>query len=183
MKKFLLILLILSLALSATAAFADYGAVLNRNARICTGADLKTKAGKLPKYTAVTVKSVKSGISEISWNGLTGWTRSKYLESPWETLVKALKEHGEETTERTPRYVRKTCYMYDYPSTKANRLEKVKKGTVLIGCGERNGWSIVTDDKESFYGYIKTSNLDGLSGGDGSRFHLKNYPYFFGNML
>jgi len=48
----------------------------------------------------------------------------------------------------------------------------VKKGRILTGFKEKGGWSIVMDSSEKYYGYIKTSNLEGISGGDGTHYLL-----------
>ena len=172
MKKKLALLLVLLIALSSATALADYGAILKKNARIYTNAKMKTSLGKIPKYISVIVKSVKSGKAKINYRGKTVYIKGKYLSRPWIDFQEKRKKQGIDHLEDCLRYVKKTCYVYDYPSTGAKKLKKVKKGRVLTGFREKGGWSIVMDSSEKYYGYIKTSNLEGISGGDGGHYPL-----------
>ena len=96
---------------------------------------------------------------------------STYLGYPWKVLLGKRLNKGIEHTEDTLRYVKQDCYIYDYPSKRAN-ASKVKQGAILCSCGERKGWSMLIDSNEVFYGYIPTAYLEGVSGGDGSHYAL-----------
>ena len=75
------------------------------------------------------------------------------------------------------RYVKRSCYVYDYPSTSARKLARVMKGRLLTGFKEKGSWSIVMNSLEKHYGYIKTSNLEGYGGGDEQLDSRKNIVY------
>lgn len=172
MKKKLAFALICLLLLSSVTALADYGAIMRKNTNAYANSKLSTPVGTIPKYAAVVVKSVKSGKAKVSFRGYTVYVKSNSLQRPFDdyTYKEVVVEGG--NTEDTIRYVKKTCYVYDYPSTKAHKLKKVKKGTILSGFMEKGGWSIVLDRSNTYYGYVKTSNLLGLSGGDNSFYKL-----------
>ena len=173
MKRKIALLLVLLIAISTITAQADYGAILKKNAKIYTDAKMKNSLGTIPKYIAVVVKSVKSGRAKINFRGYTVYMKSKYLSRPWIDLQKKREKQGINHTEDCLRYVKKSCYVYDYPSTGAKKLKRVKKGRILTGFKEKGGWSIVMDKTEKYYGYIKTSNLEGISGGDGTHYPLQ----------
>ena len=163
--------LAVSLALASVGALAEYGAVMKQNAAVYDSADMRAAIGTLPKYTAVVVKSVRSGKAQLSVNGKTVWVRSESLAKPWKTLLAKRLKASIEHTEDMIRLVKRDCCIYTYPSVKAPRV-RVKKGTILTGSIEKKGWSMVLDNNEVYYGYIKTSNIEGVSGGDGTRFAL-----------
>ena len=173
MKKVLAVILVFLFLFASVGALADYGAILKKNARVYADSGLRTPVGTLPRYLAVKVKSVKSGKAKISVRGSTVYVRSRYLQRPWIDFLKERRKQGIDHLEDCIRYVRKTCYVYDYPNTKAKKLKRVKKGTELTGFMEKNGWSIVMDPSEKFYGYILTSKLEGVSGGDGTHYRLQ----------
>ena len=172
MKKKIALLLVVLIVLSTVTALADYGAILKKDAKIYTDAKMKNSLGTIPKYIAVVVKSVKSGRAKINFRGYTVFMKSKYLSRPWIDFQKKRLKQGIEHTEDCLRYVKKSCYVYDYPSTGAKKLARVNKGKVLTGFKEKGGWSIVMDRTDTYYGYIKTSNLEGISGGDGTHYPL-----------
>ena len=173
MKRKIAFILVILIVFSTASALADYGAILKKNAKIYTDAKMRNSLGTLPKYLAVIVKSNKSGKAKINFRGYTVYIRSKYLQRPWIDLQKKREKQGIEHTEDCLRYVKKSCYVYDYPSTGAKKLARVNKGKVLTGFKEKGGWSIVMDRTDTYYGYIKTSNLEGISGGDGSHYPLQ----------
>lgn len=172
MKRRIAFLLVVLIALSTATALADYGAILKKNAKIYSDAKMKNSLGTIPKYISVVVKSVKSGRAKINFRGYTVYIKSKYLSRPWITFQRKRKKQGIDHLEDCLRYVKKSCYVYDYPSTGAKKLKRVKKGRILTGFKEKGGWSIVMDSSEKYYGYIKTSNLEGISGGDGTHYPL-----------
>ncbi len=172
MKKKIALMLVVLIALSSVTALADYGAILKKDARIYADAKMKNALGTIPKYIAVIVKSVKSGRAKINFRGYTVYMKSKHLSRPWIDFQKKRKKQGIDHLEDCLRYVKKRCYVYDYPSTSAKKLKRVKRGRVLTGFKEKGGWSIVMDKTEKYYGYIKTSNLEGISGGDGGHYPL-----------
>ena len=172
MKKKIALLLVVLIVLSTVTALADYGAILKKDAKIYTDAKMKSSLGTIPKYFAVVVKSAKSGRAKINFRGYTVYMKSKYLSRPWITFQKKRRKQGIDHLEDCLRYVKKSCYVYDYPNTGAKKLKRVKKGKVLTGFKEKGGWSIVMDSSETYYGYIKTSNLEGISGGDGTHHPL-----------
>ena len=173
MKKMVALILALMIIISTATAFADYGAILKQDASIYSDSGMRTSLGTLPKHIAVIVKSVESGKAKISFRGYIVYIRSKYLQRPWLDFQKERKKQGIEHLEDCLRYIKKTCYVYDYPSAKAKKLKKLKKGTILTGFKENGGWSIVMDKSETYYGYIMTSKLEGISGGDGSHYKLQ----------
>lgn len=172
MKRRIAFLLVVLIALSTATALADYGAILKKNAKIYSDAKMKNSLGTIPKYISVVVKSVKSERAKINFRGYTVYIKSKYLSRPWITFQRKRKKQGIDHLEDCLRYVKKSCYVYDYPSTGAKKLKRVKKGRILTGFKEKGGWSIVMDSSEKYYGYIKTSNLEGISGGDGTHYPL-----------
>ena len=172
-KRAFSLLLICLLICSAFSALADYGAILKSDAKVYRDPKLRSSVGTLQKYQAVVVLSMQSGKAKITARGKTVYIHNRYLGRPWIDFQKKRKKQGIDHLEDCLRYVKKTCYVYDYPGTKAKKLKKVRKGTVLIGFGESGGWSIVMDKTETYYGYIKTSKLEGISGGDGSHYKLK----------
>ena len=172
MKRRIAFLLVVLIALSTATALADYGAILKKNAKIYSDAKMKNSLGTIPKYISVVVKSVKSGRAKINFRGYTVYIKSKYLSRPWITFQRKRKKQGIDHLDDCLRYVKKSCYVYDYPSTGAKKLKRVKKGRILTGFKEKGGWSIVMDSSEKYYGYIKTSNLEGISGGDGTHYPL-----------
>lgn len=172
MKRRIAFLLVVLIALSTATALADYGAILKKNAKIYSDAKMKNSLGTIPKYISVVVKSVKSGRAKINFRGYTVYIKSKYLSRPWITFQRKRKKQGIDHLEDCLRYVKKSCYVYDYPSTGAKKLKRVKKGRILTGFKEKGGWSIVMDSSEKYYGYIKSSNLEGISGGDGTHYPL-----------
>ena len=172
MKKKIALMLVVLIALSSVTALAEYGAILKKDARIYADAKMKNALGTIPKYIAVIVKSVKSGRAKINFRGYTVYMESKHLSRPWIDFQKKRKKQGIDHLEDCLRYVKKRCYVYDYPSTSAKKLKRVKRGRVLTGFKEKGGWSIVMDKTEKYYGYIKTSNLEGISGGDGGHYPL-----------
>lgn len=172
MKRRIAFLLVVLIALSTATALADYGAILKKNAKIYSDAKMKNSLGTIPKYISVVVKSVKSGRAKINFRGYTVYIKSKYLSRPWITFQRKRKKQGIDHLEDCLRYVKKSCYVYDYPSTGAKKLKRVKKGRILTGFKEKGGWSILMDSSEKYYGYIKTSNLEGISGGDGTHYPL-----------
>ena len=167
------LILVLTFLSSGVAALADYGAILNKNAKIYADAKMNKSLGTIPKYTSVGVKSVKSGKAKINFRGYTVYVRSKYLSRPWITFQKKRKKQGIDHLEDCLRYVKRSCYVYDYPSTSAKKIGRVEKGKILTGFKESGGWSIVLDYSETYYGYIKTSNLIGISGGDETYYELQ----------
>lgn len=171
MKKTALLLAIL-FALSTVTALADYGVILKKDTKIYADAKMRYSLGTIPKYISVVVKSVESGRAKINFRGYTVYMKSKYLSRPWIDFQKKRKKQGIDHLEDCLRYVKRSCYVYDYPSTSAKKLGRVKKGKVLTGFKEKGGWSIVMDSSEKYYGYIKTSNLEGIGGGDGTHFPL-----------
>ena len=172
MKKWLVCALALMLALSGLQALADRGAVLKRDSAVYGDAAMTRPLAVWPEYAAVVVKDVRDGRAELSWGGRSVWTSGKNLAWPWQTVLKKLADSSIETTEDTGRYVKRNCRVYNYPDTRA-ASRRIRKGTILCGCGEKDGWSLVMDLENVYYGYVRTSNLDGLSFGDGSRFALK----------
>jgi len=172
MKKKIALLLIVLIVLFSVTALADYGAILNKDARIYADAKMKNALGTIPKYIAVVVKSVKSGSAKIDFRGNAVYMRRKYLSRPWIDFQKKRKKQGIDHLEDCLRYVKRSCYVYDYPSTSAKKLKRVRRGRVLTGFKEKGGWSIVMDKTEKYYGYIKTSNLEGIGGGDGQHYPL-----------
>lgn len=166
------LILVLSFLASGVAALADYGAILNKNGKIYADAKMSKSLGTIPKYISVGVKSVKSGKAKINFRGYTVYVRSKYLSRPWIDFQKKRRKQGIDHLEDCLRYVKRSCYVYDYPSTSAKKLARVKKGRILTGFKEKGGWSIVMDSSETYYGYIKTSNLEGIGGGDGVHYPL-----------
>ena len=166
-----LILTLLSLFASA-GALAEYGAVIRRDANMYLDSGMRTPIGQLPKHTAVVVKAVKSGKAMLFFRNSIVYVYKKDLWRPWEAYVNRVVVREGGNLEDTNRYVTKTCYIYDYPSTGAFKLRKVKKGTMLSGFKEFGGWSIVMDRNNTYYGYVKTSNLEGVSGGDGTHYPL-----------
>ena len=172
MKKKIALLLAILFALSTVSALADYGAILKKDAKIYADAKMHHSLGTIPKYIAVVVKSVKSGRAKINFRGYTVYMKSKYLSRPWIGFQKKRKKQGIDHLEDCLRYVKRSCYVYDYPSTSAKKLKRVKRGRILTGFKEKGGWSIVMDSSEIYYGYIKTSNLEGISGGDGTHYPL-----------
>jgi len=167
------LILVLTFLSSGVAALADYGAILNKNAKIYADAKMNKSLGTIPKYTSVGVRSVKSGKAKINFRGYTVYVRSKYLSRPWITFQKKRKKQGIDHLEDCLRYVKRSCYVYDYPSTSAKKIGRAKKGKILTGFKESGGWSIVLDYSETYYGYIKTSNLIGISGGDETYYELQ----------
>ncbi len=172
MKKQVSLLLVVLIALSSATALADYGAVLKKDTRIYADAKMKNALGTIPKYLAVVVKSVRSGRAKVNLRGYTVYMKRQSLSRPWIDFQKKRRKQGIDHLEDCLRYVKKSCYVYDYPGTGAKKLAKVKRGRVLTGFKEKNGWSIVMDQTEKYYGYIKTSNLEGISGGDGTHYPL-----------
>ena len=173
MKKLISVALVVLFALSSASALADYGAVLKKDAAIYMDAKMKVSLGRIPRYTSVVVKSSNSGKAKIVVRGYTAFIRSKYLSRPWIDFQRKRAKQGIEHLEDCLRYVKKACYVYDYPGKGAKKLKKIKKGRVLTGFMEKGGWSIVMDSSEKYYGYIKTSNLEGISGGDGTHYRLR----------
>lgn len=171
MKRIIALLLALSLMLAGAGALADYGAVLKQSAAVYASQAMRGAVGRLPKYTAVAVKSVRSGKAKVSVGGKTVWVRSKCLATPWKTLLARRVKAGIEHTEDLIRRVKRDAYIYAWPSAKAPRV-RVKKGTILTGSIEKKGWSMVLDGDEVYYGYIRTANIEGVSGGDGTVFAL-----------
>ena len=172
MKKMLAFLLAFLFSLSFVGGIADFGAILNKGARIYANASMEIALGTIPKYASVAVKSIKSGKAKISLRGYTVYVRSECLSRPWIDFQERRKKQGIDHLEDCLRYVKKSCYVFDYPSTNAKKLKKVKKGWILTGFKEAGGWSVVMDSTDTFYGYIKTSNLEGISGGDGTHYPL-----------
>ena len=160
-------------SISSVSALAEYGAVLMENAVAYTEADLSGTEVVMPGFTAVVVKSEKSGKTEILFGGDTLYIDSESLGKPWEDFQEKRSKEGIEHTEDCIRYVKETCTVYDFPSTEAHSLKQVKEGTELTGFMEKDGWSIVMDESETYYGYIQTSFLEGVSGGDGSHYELE----------
>ena len=171
MKRVFALVLALSLMFASIGALAEYGAVLKQSAAAYSSSTMRSAAGTLPKYTAVVVKSVRSGKAQLSVNGRTVWVCSRVLSTPWKTLLARRRKAGIGHTEDLIRIVKRDTYMYSYPSTKAPRI-RVKKGTILTGSIEKKGWSMVLDRKAVYYGYIKTAYLEGVSGADGTHFAL-----------
>ena len=172
MKRKIAFILLFLIIFSTASALADYGAILKKDARIYSDAKMKNSLGTIPKYISVVVKGVKSGRAKINFRGYTVYMKSKYLSRPWIDFQKKRKKQGIDHLEDCLRYVKKSCYVYDYPSTGAKKLARVKKGRILTGFKEKGGWSIVMDKTEKYYGYIKTSNLEGIGGGDGTHYPL-----------
>ena len=75
MKKKIVFLLVVLIALSTVTAMADYGAILKKDAKIYSDARMKNSLGTIPKYISVVVKSVKSGKAKINFRGCTVYMR------------------------------------------------------------------------------------------------------------
>lgn len=172
MKKFAILLAIL-FCIATASALAEYGAIIREDATAYTESDLSGTEIALPRFTAVVVKSEESGRAEILFGGDTLYIDSGSLSQPWVDFQEKRSKQGIEHTEDCIRYVKETCTVYDYPSAEAHSLKQVKEGTVLTGFMEQGGWSIVMDESETYYGYIETSCLEGISGGDGSHYELE----------
>lgn len=62
-----------------------------------------------------------------------------------------------------------TLSLFFFPQKYYTPSSKVKKNTKFHACGEKNGWVMVIDLDERFYGYIKSSNLGSYGFGDNSK--------------
>lgn len=170
MKKKITLLIAVLLLLSCVTALADYGAVLKRDTIYYSDSSLSNSIWSLPKYTAVAVKSVNLGKAEITLDGKSFWISSTYFAYPWKDILKKYYGNGTESYDDTGVYVKRTCYIYDNPDISlVNQKSKVKKGTKFHACGEKNGWVMVIDLDQRFYGYIKSSNLGTYGFGDNSK--------------
>ena len=180
MKKFFTITIVLVLLLSSVTALADYGAILKRDTFYYRDSALKNSVSPLFKYTAVAIRNVDHGKAEITLDGESFWISSKHLVYPWKDILKKYYGNGTESYDDTGLYAKRTCYIYDYPDDLGleNQKSKVKKSTKFHACGEKNGWVMVIDLDERFYGYIKSSNLGSYGFGDNSKSSELYVNYF-----
>ena len=181
MRKTVALALILLMLLSSVSALADYGAIMKEKTTGYADKSMRTQVCTIPQYASVTVKSDNSSAAKVVFRGQTIYVRRENLLRAWAACLKARKKLGIDHTEDCNRIVMKSCWVYDCPSTSGRKIKKLRKGLVLTGFMEKNGWSILMDYSDTYYGYAKTSNLMGLSGGDGTLFKLSKkgcYAYF-----
>ena len=178
MKRIIILILTVAFLLSGIGALAEYGAVVNNNANYYGDSSMKHVIFEIPKYTSVVVESVKNGKANIIYDGESVWIKSKYLSYPWKEILKKYYGNGTETYDDTGVYAKKSCYIYEYPETLGTQKSKVKKNTVFIACGEKNGWVLVVDQNQKYYGYIRASNLGNYAFGDATRRSTLHLNYF-----
>jgi len=155
-SRIIALLLAALLAAAAIPALADYGAVAAKSTRLYAFSNRTGAVGTLPKYTAVVVRSKRSGTACIRYGGKTYYVAAKALTDPWKTTVSKLHAKGIDDLWDLNRYTRKSCYVYDYPSTHANR-RKIKKNVDMDACWVKNGWTLVV--RNGYFGYIKSKYL------------------------
>lgn len=181
MKKTIVLAMALLLLLSCMSALADYGAIMKEKTTGYADKSLRTQLCTIPQYASVVVKSDKSSAAKVVFRGQNVYVKRENLLRAWDACQKARKKQGIDHVEDCNRIIMKSCWVYDCPSTNGKKIKKLRKGLVLTGFMEKNGWSILMDYSDTYYGYVKTSNLMGLSGGDGTLFKLSSkgcYAYF-----